>query len=56
MTDRTASATDLAGKASLLPSLPSRGPWVTAFRKLRRDRAWVTRFSCFLTLIYFYPF
>jgi peptide/nickel transport system permease protein len=39
MTDRTVSATDLASKGPLLPSLPSRGPWLTAYRKLRSDGA-----------------
>ena len=39
MTDRTVSATDLVSKSQLLPSLPSRGPWLTAYRKLRSDGA-----------------
>ncbi|HEX6093845.1 MAG TPA: ABC transporter permease [Dongiaceae bacterium] len=51
MTDRTVSVTDLAGKASLLPSLPSRGPWVTAFRKLRRDGAAMAALLVFLIIV-----
>jgi peptide/nickel transport system permease protein len=51
MTDRTVSATDLAGKVSLLPSLPSRGPWVTAFRKLRRDGAAMAALLVFLVIV-----
>jgi peptide/nickel transport system permease protein len=39
MTDRTASASDLAGKSKVLPPRVSRGPWVTAYRKLRSDGA-----------------
>lgn len=39
MTDRTVTATDLADKSQLLPLSPSRGPWVTAYRKLRSDGA-----------------
>ena len=51
MTDRTVSVTDLAGKASLLPSLPSRGPWVTAFRKLRGDGAAMAALLVFLIIV-----
>ena len=39
MTDRTVTATDLASKDQVLPPPPSRGPWVTAYRKLRSDGA-----------------
>ncbi len=51
MTDRTISATDLAGKSLLLPSLPSRGPWATAFRKLRRDGTAMAALLVFLVIV-----
>ncbi len=51
MTDRTISATDLAGKSLLLPSLPSRGPWITAFRKLRRDGTAMAALLVFLVIV-----
>jgi peptide/nickel transport system permease protein len=51
MTDRTVSATDLASKGPLLPSLPSRGPWLTAYRKLRSDRAAVAALLVVLFIV-----
>jgi peptide/nickel transport system permease protein len=51
MTDRTASADDLAGEVQVLPAQPSRGPWVTAVRKLRSDRAAMVALLLFLLVV-----
>jgi peptide/nickel transport system permease protein len=50
MTDRAATD-DLAGEVQALPVRPSRGPWVTALRKLRSDKAAMTALLLFLVVV-----
>jgi peptide/nickel transport system permease protein len=51
MTDQTASPANLAGEMPAVSSRPARGPWVTAFRKLRGDRAAVAALLVLLLII-----
>jgi peptide/nickel transport system permease protein len=50
MMDRAATD-DLAGEVQALPVHPSRGPWVTALRKLRSDKAAMTALLLFLAVV-----
>ena len=49
MTDRAAEVGDLARET--VPAQPSRGPWVTALRKLRSDRAAMVALLLFLLIV-----
>jgi peptide/nickel transport system permease protein len=51
MTDRAAPADDLATRLQTLPARPSRGPWITALRKLKGDRAAMAALSFFLFIM-----
>jgi peptide/nickel transport system permease protein len=51
MTDQTASPANLAGEMPEVSSGPARGPWATAFRKLRGDRAAVAALLVLLLII-----
>jgi peptide/nickel transport system permease protein len=51
MTDRTATPGDLANDVQAPSSRPGRGPWATALRKLRSDRAAMAALLLFLLVV-----
>jgi peptide/nickel transport system permease protein len=51
MTDQAASPANLANDLPVVPSRPARGPWATALRKLRSDRAAMAALLLFLLVV-----
>jgi len=51
MTDQTASAVDLVAEEASSPLPAARGPWVTALRKLRSDRAAMAALLLFVVIV-----